>query len=184
MSIAASLDFISRPAATKTAPMLVPETNALAGVPVFAGLPADVRTALAAGAAVRRFPRRGLLAAEGSVPAHIFVLLTGRVRAVRRSVSGREVTLETFLPGDLLADSVVVPERQLSNDWEASEPTEVLAIGRETFAAQVQMVPALALTVAAQILARLDRSKHLAAGLALADVPDRVVGALRGLAES
>lgn len=186
MSLAASLDFGPRapksPAHFSTSPPA--EGTVWGRIAVFAGLPADVNTALAAGASVRKFPRRGLLAAEGSIPSHVFIVLKGRVRAVRRSVSGREVTLETFQAGDLLADSVVVPERQLLNDWEASEPTEVLAIARETFSEQLQTVPALAMSVAAQMLARLDRSKHLAAGLALADVPGRVISALRGLAET
>ncbi|MEO8214464.1 MAG: cyclic nucleotide-binding domain-containing protein, partial [Myxococcales bacterium] len=107
MSIAASLDF---PPRTHTAPRPVtPELVALEGVAVLAGLPLEVRAALAAGASVRRFARRGLLAAEGSAPAHVFAVLSGRVRAVRRSDSGREVTLETFQRGDLLADGVVVP---------------------------------------------------------------------------
>jgi CRP-like cAMP-binding protein len=70
------------------------------------------------------------------------------------------------------------------NDWEAIEATEVLAISRDAFVAQLASSPSLALTVAVQMLTRLERSKHLAAGLALADVPGRVIGALRGLAES
>lgn len=187
MSIAASIVLPPRgeysPRSHKPAPG-GPELAALDGVAVLAALPVEVKAALAAGASLRRFSRRGLLAAEGSVPGHVFVILSGRVRAVRRSVSGREVSLETFQGGNLLADGVVVPERQLLNDWEASEPCEVLAISRDVFLAQLAVVPALALTVATQILARLERSKHLAAGLALADVPGRVIGALRGLAQS
>jgi CRP-like cAMP-binding protein len=182
MSIAASLDF--PPRTHKASFPASPELLALGRVTVLAGLPSEVKAALAAGASVRRYARRALLAAEGSNPAYVFAVLSGRVRAVRRSDSGREVTLETFQRGDLLADGVVVPERQLLNDWEAIEPTEVLAISREAFVAQVALLPSLALTVAVQILARLERSKQLAAGLALADVPGRVIGALRGLAES
>jgi CRP-like cAMP-binding protein len=182
MSIAASLDFISR--ARKTAPGAPSELAELAAVPALAGLGGDVQAALIVGAALRRFPRRALLAPEGGVPSHVFVILHGRVRAVRRSPAGREVTLETFQTGDLLADGVVFPERQLLNDWEATEPTDVLALARQAFAGQIQAVPALALNLAAQLLLRLERSKQLAAGLALADVPGRVVGALRGLAES
>ncbi|MES1204545.1 MAG: Crp/Fnr family transcriptional regulator [Pseudomonadota bacterium] len=180
MAIATSLDFGSR---ARKVDLVVPEVAAMRGVPLLAALPVTVQSALAAGATVRRFSRRAVLVAEGSVPSHVFVILSGRVRALRRSTSGREVTLETFQAGDVLADSVVVSERQLSNDWEVSEPTEVLAIGRDAFIAQAQAVPALLLTVAAQILARLERSKQLAAGLALADVPGRVMAALRGLAE-
>ncbi len=182
MAIGASLDFGSR--VRKAIPVVAPEMAAIGGLPLFAALPATMHADLAAGASVRRLSRRGVLAAEGTIPSHVFVVLTGRLRAVRRSVSGREVTLETFEAGDLLADGVVVPGRQLLNDWEASEPAEVLALNREAFVAQLQAVPALALTVAAQFLARLERSKQLAAGLALADVPGRVIGALRALAES
>ena len=178
MSIAASLEFRVRP--RKTAPVVGAELAVLQGVP--SGLPPILLTALAAGASVRRFSRRGVLAAEGSVPAAVFVVISGRVRAVRRADSGREVTLETFHPGDLLADAVVAPQRPLANDWEASEPTEVLVIGPEAFVAQMEATPGLALTLTAQILTRLERSKELAAGLALADVPGRVIGALRGLA--
>ena len=186
MTIAASLDFAARTRKPQNNIVsgLTPELAALGGVALFAGLPPAVHAALASGATLRRFSRRALLVSEGSAPSQVFVVLTGKVRAVRRATSGREVTLETFHAGDVLADAVVVPERQLLNDWEASEPTEVLAIGREVFAAQMQNTPALALTLAAQMLGRLERSKQLAAGLALADVPDRVLAALRGLAES
>lgn len=186
MAIAASLDFSARTRKPQNNIVsgLTPELAALGGVALFAGLPPTVHAALAAGATLRRFSRRSLLVSEGSAPSQVFVVLSGKVRAVRRAISGREVTLETFHAGDVLADAVVVPERQLLNDWEASEPTEVLAIGREVFAGQIQAAPALALTLAAQMLGRLERSKQLAAGLALADVPDRVLAALRGLAES
>jgi CRP/FNR family transcriptional regulator, cyclic AMP receptor protein len=182
MAIAASLDFSSR--LRSPVPPTSPELAPLRGIPFLSNLPANVQSALTAGSSVRRLARRAVLAAEGTAPAHVFVLMSGRIRAVRRSISGREVTLETFHPGDVLADGVVVSERQLSNDWEASEASEVLAISRETFTAQLQLAPVLALTLAAQMLARLERSKQLSAGLALADVPGRVATALRGLAES
>jgi CRP/FNR family cyclic AMP-dependent transcriptional regulator len=201
MAIAASLDFASAsrktmspvsadPAADFAA---APNTSVggasggvpgsiLGDIPALAGLPGQVLAALTSTSTVRRLSRRAILAQEGSVPSQVFVVLRGRVRAVRRSASGREVTLESFHAGDLLADGVVAADRPLMNDWEASEPTEVLAINREAFVAQLQALPSLALTVAAQMLSRLERSKQLAGGLALADVPDRVVAALRLLA--
>lgn len=186
MAIAASLDFSARTrkAPTNVVSGLTPELAALSGISLFAGLAPNVHAALAAGATLRRFNRRSILVSEGAAPSQVFVVLSGKIRAVRRALTGREVTLETFHAGDVLADAVVAPERQLLNDWEAAEPTEVLAIGRDVFASQLQGVPALALTLAAQMLGRLERSKQMAAGLALADVPDRVLAALRGLAEA
>lgn len=182
MSIAASLDFSSR--LRKASPFVGPELAALQGLPFASGLAPNLLAALASGASLRHLSRRGVLAGEGSVPSAVFVILGGRVRAVRRSDSGREVTLETFGAGELLTDAAVAPERPLSSDWEAIEPTEVLCISREVFLSQLEAAPGLSLTMAAQMLSRLERSKQLAAGLALADVPGRVIGALRGLAES
>jgi CRP-like cAMP-binding protein len=182
MSIAASLDFSAR--LRKAAPVAGSELAALQGVASISGLSPTLVAALATGASVRRLTRRGVLAAEGSIPPSVFVIVAGRVRSVRRSDSGREVTLETFGVGDLLADAVVAPERPLSNDWEATEPTEVLVISREVFVTQMEAVPGLALTLTGQMLSRLERSKQLAAGLALADVPGRVTAALRALADA
>jgi CRP/FNR family cyclic AMP-dependent transcriptional regulator len=182
MSIAASsLDFSSR--VRKPTPV-APELVALEGMPLFAGLPAPVLAAIAARASVRHLTRRAVLGSEGSVPSHVFVVLRGKVRAVRSSDSGREVTLETFQEGDILADALGAPDRPLSNDWEASEPTDVLAIAREAVVEQLQTAPAVAMTLIARTFERLERSKSLAAGLALADVPGRVIGALRALARS
>ena len=118
------------------------------------------------------------------MPSHLFVVLRGKVRAIRRSESGREVTLETYHPGDFLADALRGPERPLSNDWEVAEPCDLLAIGRDAVAAQIVGTPGLALTLLNQTLDRLDRTKSLASGLALTDVPERVIAAVRTLASS
>ena len=157
-----------------------PEHSGLEAIPALSGLPPTLLAALAASGAVRRFSRHGVVASEGHVPLQVFIVLRGKVRAVRRSSSGREVTLETFSLGEFLADALT--GRPLSNDWEACEPTELLAVGRDAFASQLQAAPSLGLLLVTQALGRLERSKSLAAGLALADVSERVVGSLRNLA--
>lgn len=182
MAMAAPFELTSR--IRKPSPVVAPEAAALSRVTLLSELPPGVQAALMVGAAVRRLSRRGVLSAEGTVPSHVVVVISGRMRAVRRSSSGREVTLETFQAGDVLADGVLVPERPLRSDWEAVEPTEVLLLARDAFRSQVQTVPALALSLASRMFTRLDRSTDLAAGLALADVPGRVIGALRSLAAS
>jgi len=181
MTIAASIDFSNRP--RRPAPVSA-ELAALEAIPALSCLSPASLSALAAGASLRHFGRRALVCAEGTAPAQVFIVVRGKVRAVRRSDSGREVTLETFQAGDFLPEALAIGDRPLSNDWEASEPADLLVIGRETFAAQLQAAPALATTLLQQVLERLERSKRLASGLALADVPARVVGSLRALAAS
>jgi CRP/FNR family cyclic AMP-dependent transcriptional regulator len=165
----------------RTAPFSL-EQSALEAVPALAGLPSTLLAALSGAATVRHFSRHGVVCQEGATPGHVFIVMRGKVRAVRRSGSGREVTLETFQPGDFLGDAL--GGRPLTNDWEASEPTDLLAISRDLFASQLQSTPDLGLTLLTQTLARLEKSKTLASGLALADVSERVVASLRSLAIS
>ena len=182
MSIAASIDFRPRPRSFPTDQ--ASESSALRACPALADLPPAALTALATGSAARRLARRESLAAEGTAPAAVFVVVKGRVRAVRRAASGREVTVETLRPGSILADAVLAPGRALPHAWEAAEATELLSIPAETFTAAVEGTPAIAAKLGAEILARLYRSHEAMASLALADVQGRVIAALRQLAES
>lgn len=181
MAIATSLDFATR--IRKTVATNDPDVSVLSRFAIFSAAPMPVLAALGAASTMRHVARRGVLLSDGSVPAHVFLVLQGRVRAIRRSDSGREVTLETYRAGDVLTDAILAPGRPLPNEWEASEPTDLLAIGREDLLAQIQAWPTLGLNLAAQLLSRLERTKQLAVGLALADVPDRVTTALRALAK-
>jgi CRP-like cAMP-binding protein len=131
---------------------------------------------------MKQVPRSSTLAAEGSTPAHAFLVLRGRVRAVRRGEGGREITLEVFRAGDLIADALLAPDQPLANDWETVEPTTLLVIPREALLGYLRQLPELTLTLGRILVARLNRSKDLAVGLALSDVQSRVIAALRFLA--
>jgi len=182
MAIAGSIDFSS--GVRKANMNGVLERSAVDRLPVFATLPQEARASLVAESTVRHYARKSTLVVEGAVPGHVFVVLQGRIRAVRRSESGREVTLETYQPGDVLVDAFAAPGRALMNDWEIGESTELLSIAPQVFASFVNMNPSIAVTLMGQMLQRIDVSKGLAAGLALTDVPERVVAALKSLALS
>jgi CRP/FNR family cyclic AMP-dependent transcriptional regulator len=182
MALATSLDV--GPRFPKISSINPPDIVPLGRLPLLSGAPPAVLSSLTAMSVLRRVSRRGTLVPEGQAPSHVFVVLRGRLRAVRRSETGREVTLETMREGDVLADALLAPDRPLRCDWEAAEPVEVLAIAREDFMAQIQAWPTLAVNLGGQVASRLDRSKDMVVGLALADVPERVTGALRRLAES
>jgi CRP-like cAMP-binding protein len=181
MAIAtASLDLDRFGRSPKPSPVS-PELAALQACPFFAATPAATLQALAAASALRPIARGSTVAAEGAPMAHAILVVRGRVRAVRRAPTGREIAVETFRAGELIADGVLSPTSPLANDWEAIEATTVLMIPRDALLAHVRTVPELALSLAAQLLRRLDRSKELAVGLALSDVQGRVVSALVAL---
>lgn len=180
MAIAtAPLDFDRFSRSPKPSPV-PPELAALQACPLLTGASAASLQTLAAASSLRPVPRGSTIATEGSAVAHAILVVRGRVRAVRRASTGREIAIETFRAGDLIADGVLSPAA-LSNDWEAIEASTLLMIPREALLAHLGTSPELALALAAQVLRRLDHSKELAVGLALSDVQGRVVSALVAL---
>jgi CRP/FNR family cyclic AMP-dependent transcriptional regulator len=183
MSIAnVSLDFNGLGKARKVVPTTTTELAALSGCGAFAGAEPAALQSLSQACSVRQIARGASLANEGSVVNQAFLVLKGHVRAVRRGESGREITLEVFGPGDLLGDALLAPDQPQTSELEAVEQTQVLVIPREAIVAHQRQLPELSATLGRLLVARLNRSKDMAVALALSDVEDRVIGALRLLA--
>jgi CRP-like cAMP-binding protein len=181
MAIAtASLDY-DRFNRTPKLSALTPELAALQSCLLFADASPAALQALAAAASTRSFTRGAIVATEGAPAPAVVLVARGRLRAVRRAASGREITVEVFRPGDLLADAALAPSLPLANDWEAAETTSLVLIPRDALLAHVRGAPEVAVALAAQLLSRLERAKDLAVALALSDVESRVVAALVGL---
>src|SRR5437667_12318035 len=87
------------------------ELAALSECPLFAGTAPATLQSLSLACSTKQLPRASTVAAEGSLPAQAFLVLRGRVRAVRRGEGGREITLEVFRAGDLIADALLAPDQ-------------------------------------------------------------------------
>lgn len=182
MSIASvSLDFdrLNRP--TKVS-AVTPELAALGACTLLANAVPSALASLASASSLRSFSRGAIVASEGAPPSAVVLVARGRLRAVRRAPTGREITVEIFRAGDLLADAALRPEGPLANDWEAAETTSLLMIPRDAWLAYSRGAPEVTVALAAQLISRLERAKDLAVALALSDVESRVVAALVGLA--
>jgi len=131
-------------------------------------------------ATLRAISRGGTLAAPGTALDAAMLVVRGRVRSVQRAANGREISVEIFKSGDLVADGALAAA-PLGNDWEAVEHGSVLMIPRDTLLACLRAYPELSLILAGELVARLERSKQLATGLALTGVQDRVVARLVAL---
>jgi CRP-like cAMP-binding protein len=178
----AALDFNPFARNRKLPVAATPELAALYDCELFVGADQSTLHSLGQACSIKQFSRGSIVAAEGGLVAQAFLVIRGRVRAVRRGESGREITLEVFRPGDLMADAFLAPEQPLTNDWEAVEPTALLVFPREALLAHVGHLPELSLALGRILVGRLNRSKDLAVGLALSDVQARVIAALRFLA--
>jgi CRP-like cAMP-binding protein len=182
MAIATALNFdpLSRPVKVTPSPD-GPAFEALRACPQLRGVPAEALRTIARQSTVKPVNRGVIVAAQGSRLDFGIVLVRGALRSVCRAENGREISIEVFRSPELIADGVIAPELPLRNDWEAAEAGAVLMIPREALLACLVASPGVALTVAAALVARLERSKSLATGLALSDVQDRVVSRLVAL---
>ncbi|HVR63973.1 MAG TPA: Crp/Fnr family transcriptional regulator [Polyangia bacterium] len=167
---------------TTTPTIIAPELAALQASDLFAHFAPAMLRALAGRSSLKQLGRGAVLGSTDTVPESTFLVVRGRIRAVRRGANGREITVESFRAGDLLADALAAPDQALVNDWEASEPTVVLITPREAWFATAGAVAELGPALSRQLVRRLNRSHDLAVRLVLTDVQGRVVSTLLALA--
>jgi CRP-like cAMP-binding protein len=111
------------------------------------------------------------------------LVVRGCICALRKTDGSRELTLEVFLAGDILADVLVDPDSTRSSDsLVAAETSILLLLPREEFLAVTRTMPEVALALARDFERRLRGVKALAWGLATTDVESRLYRLLLDLA--
>jgi CRP/FNR family cyclic AMP-dependent transcriptional regulator len=165
---------------TKTTPLDGPALEALKACSELRSASLDSLRSLARQGTLRPVGRGATVAAQGTRLDSAILVVRGRIRSVCRASNGREISVEVFRAGDLIADFVLASDA-LGNDWEAVEASSLLMIPREAFMAFLRGTPEALLTVAAGLCGRLERSKQLATGIALSGVQERVVSRLVAL---
>lgn len=158
-----------------------PAVEALRACPQLMAAPLETLRSLARQSTLRTVNRGTVLAAQGTRLDSAMLVVRGRIRSVCRAPNGREISVEVFRAGELVADGAVGPDAPLPSDWEAAENGVVLMIPREAFVSCLRTVPDVALALAGELCSRLERSKQLATGLALSGVQERVVARLVAL---
>jgi CRP-like cAMP-binding protein len=160
-----------------------PVLSALRGAPWFSAFPQNTLAGLSMSASLCSFSARQQVVTEGRWLGAAVLVVKGCLRSVRRTDNARELTLETFRPGDVIADAVLSSDGILSGDGlVAAETSLLLFIPRDQFLAALAVVPQSALSLVRDLERRLNRVKLLAAGLATSDVESRLYRLLYSLA--
>jgi CRP-like cAMP-binding protein len=155
-----------------------PALGALRSSRVFATLPSGVLARLASCACIRSVGPGQEIELDGRWVGATIMIVRGCVNAVRRT--DRELTLETFRDGDVLAN--VRTETMPNETLVASETSVALLLPREDFWAMARMVPEISLALARELERRLSCVKVLAWGLATSDVETRLYSVIARLA--
>ena len=161
-----------------------PATSALRNSAWFADFPQHALGSLATTSSLCSFSTRQQVLIEGRWLGAAVLVVKGCIRSVRRTDSARELTLETFRSGDLIADAVLFPDGNLPGDGlVAAETSLLLFIPREDFLSVLASVPQASLSLIRDLERRLNRVKLLASGLATSDVESRLYRLLYNLAQ-
>lgn len=116
-------------------------------------------------------------------PDAVFGILSGRVRVVKQSASGREVCLELLGQGDLLTALAVLKKMPLPASGVAVEPTACLRVPADAFRALVLRHPWLSIRIVELLTDRLLDASESRLSLATEPVETRLAQTLLKLAE-
>ncbi len=129
---------------------LVERVSALHRVRMFAGVPGRVLAAVAETAVEKHVAPGRVLIEEGAVEAHLYVIVSGRVRVHRG-----DRTLVELGPGSTVGELAVLEPAPRSASVTALEPTLVLRVDQIVLDELLVEWPELARGVIAQLVSRL-----------------------------
>jgi CRP/FNR family transcriptional regulator len=127
----------------------------LSSIPMYRRLGEVDREHLAALSTVRSYARGDLIFSEGNDADVHFVIASGRVKVFKTTVSGKDIILELFGPGDPLGTVAVYDSRQYPATAVALEPTVCLLTPSRAFFQLLERRPSLVRSLLSSLTLRL-----------------------------
>jgi CRP/FNR family transcriptional regulator, cyclic AMP receptor protein len=130
----------------------------------------------------RRFRRNEVIFHQGDLGDSLQIVASGRVKIVLPSAEGEEAIIATLRPGDFFGELALLDGAPRSATATAVEPTETLALPRETFQDALREVPELPQALLAGLAAELRRLTGHVEELHFLDLAGRLATRLARLA--
>lgn len=130
----------------------------------------------------RRFPRGTAIYAKGDPGSSMMAVLAGRIRIATAAPDGKEVTLNTIGPGEIVGEIALLDGKPRSADATAIEDTTVLVVERADFLPFLLRHPVLVEATLAVLCGRLRSTSLALEEIALFDLPARLARLLTKLA--
>lgn len=157
-------------------------SDALAAVPLFAGLDADGLEGLAKGMRVRRFRRGETVFHLGDPGDALFIVMAGSIKITLPADTGDEAILATLRPGDFFGELALLDGAPRSATAVAIEPTETYILARERFRELIATEPVMREALLATLAAEVRRLTHHVEELHFLDITGRLASRLARLA--
>lgn len=123
--------------------VLRPQPAVLAQIPLFRRVSVDDRARVASVSYVHTYERGDRVFEEGDPSDHFYILIAGRVKVFKHSMSGSDVILDIFGAGGPLGSVAAYESRPYPASAEAMESTSCLLIPRQEFFALLEQHPSL-----------------------------------------
>jgi CRP-like cAMP-binding protein len=157
-------------------------SDALAAVPLFAGLDADGLASLARGMRIRRFRRAETVFHLGDPGDALFVVMSGSIKITLPADTGDEAILATLRPGDFFGELALLDGAPRSATAVAIEPTETYILARDRFRELITTEPVMREALLATLAAEVRRLTHHVEELHFLDITGRLASRLARLA--
>ncbi len=157
-------------------------TELFSRVPLFEGVSAEDRAALARAATLRTYRRGETIVQQGQPGDAFYVLVRGRVAIAIVAPDGREVVLSTLGEGDHFGEMALLDDAPRSASVIAQERSDLAILSRAVFLDLLKSNFVLTRALLASFSARLRRANATIEGLASLDVKSRLARYFRELA--
>ena len=157
-------------------------TELFSRVPLFEGVSAEDRAALARAATLRTYRRGETIVQQGQPGDAFYVIVRGRVAVAIVAPDGREVVLNTLGEGDHFGEMALLDEAPRSASVIAQEKSDLAILSRTVFLDLLKSNFVLTRALLAAFSARLRRANATIEGLASLDVKSRLARYFRELA--
>jgi len=157
-------------------------SDALAAVPLFAGLDADGLTSMTRGMRVRRFRRGETIFHLGDPGDALFIVMAGSIKITLPADTGDEAILATLRPGDFFGELALLDGAPRSATAVAIEATETYILPRDQFRELIATEPVMREALLATLAAEVRRLTHHVEELHFLDITGRLASRLARLA--
>ncbi len=143
-------------------------------VPIFSAFNEDELSRVS-GLIIRRQYKKGeVIILEGARPESLIIINSGRVKAYRNTIEGREHILYIFSEGDFFGEKNLLLDHEATYNAEALEDTGICTINKKAFQELMREYPELSFKVMEELCSRLARLENTIESMGTKNVELRV----------
>ena len=159
-------------------------TLLLRNVPLFAMLPEDHLALLTTVVSRKLFARDAIIIAAGTVTDSLYIVISGRLKAIIGDKTGREIILTMLGPGEYFGEMVPIDDGTRSASVIGLEAGELLVLSKHDFRKCLSDNFEMAMTMLRCSVQRLREADRKIGRLALMDVYGRVAALLLDMSKT